>query len=604
MPKAARSARSKRTRVCLGAAAIGLLAITVMLANPFASRASATTVPIVFPLEKRVKLLHDYLAPRTDHLHQGTDLMAAKMTKEIACVSGTVNIREGTYAGVPSYSIWLAGDDGHGYFYIHINNDTPGTDDGAGGYKYAFAPGLTNGAHVAQGQFIAYVGDSGNAESTAPHLHFEIHQTTSMSSASMDPYDSLAAAPLYDGTPSSEVPPAGATRYEQTDDRIQYLGKWIAFTTTGASGGSYSYADSAGGAIVSFDGTQLDLIATTGVTQGKAEVYLDGEDKGLIDFSSSTTLRKQRVWSTGTVASGVHTVEVRWLGQAGVAGGTRINIDALDVVGALGSTPVSTETTRYEQTDDRIQYLGKWIAFTTTGASGGSYSYADSAGGAIVSFDGTQLDLIATTGVTQGKAEVYLDGEDKGLIDFSSSTTLRKQRVWSTGTVASGVHTVEVRWLGTAGVAGGTRINIDALDVVGALGSTPVSTETTRYEQTDDRIQYLGKWIAFTTTGASGGSYSYADSAGGAIVSFDGTQLDLIATTGVTQGKAEVYLDGEDKGLIDFSSSTTLRKQRVWSTGTVASGVHTVEVRWLGQAGVAGGTRINIDALDVVGALG
>ncbi len=99
MPEAARPAGNMRKRACLGAAAICLLAITVMLANPFASSASATTVPIVYPLEKRVKLLHDYLAPRTGHLHQGTDLMTAKMTKEMACVSGTVSLRVGDVRG-------------------------------------------------------------------------------------------------------------------------------------------------------------------------------------------------------------------------------------------------------------------------------------------------------------------------------------------------------------------------------------------------------------------------------------------------------------------------------------------------------------------------
>jgi len=30
------------------------------------------------------------------------------------------------------------------------------------------------GAHVKAGQFVAYMGDSGDAETTVPHLHFEI----------------------------------------------------------------------------------------------------------------------------------------------------------------------------------------------------------------------------------------------------------------------------------------------------------------------------------------------------------------------------------------------------------------------------------------------
>ena len=211
-----------------GVATIFVVAAAAMLwlgAGPLAARASAVTIPIVWPLEIRVPLLHDYLAPRVGHLHQGTDLLAPKMTKELAAVSGTVTLRVGTYSGWPEYSLWLKGDDGHGYFYIHINNDTPGTDDGKGGLPNAFAPGLVTGSHVQQGQFIAYVGDSGNAEFTVPHLHFEIHETTSMSSPSMNPYDSLAAAPMAGTTPPPSPPPQpvdsrsystlrGANRYE------------------------------------------------------------------------------------------------------------------------------------------------------------------------------------------------------------------------------------------------------------------------------------------------------------------------------------------------------------------------------------------------------
>jgi murein DD-endopeptidase MepM/ murein hydrolase activator NlpD len=459
----ARSTWSTRRNGFVGIAALALLTVLMIFGIPFAGRASAATVPIVFPLEKRVTVQHDYLAPRSGHLHQGTDLMASKLTKELACVSGKVTLRIGTYGGVPEYSIWLAGDDGHGYFYIHINNDNPGTDDGKGGVAHAFAPGLVSGAHVKRGQFIAYVGDSGNAESTSPHLHFEIHQTTSMSSASIDPYNSLVNAPLYNGTPT----PSTGTRYEQGNGRILYLGGWLPFAVSGASGGAYTYADSPAKALIWFSGTRLDLLATKGYTQGKAKVSLDGVDKGTIDLSNATTLRQQKVWSTGTVASGTHKVIISWSGQAGPKGGTRVNVDAVVVQGSLVQAVLST----VEQADSRLSYKGAWTPSSSTSASGGSFRYANKAGASVtIHFTGTYLAWLAKKSPVYGIAKVTLDGGKPQMIDLYNATEAYRQKVWSTGILASKAHTVVIQWTGTKNrAARDTNVSIDAVQVLGTV---------------------------------------------------------------------------------------------------------------------------------------
>lgn len=145
---------------------------------------------ITFPVVGEVQFSDTFTAARSNgRVHNATDIMAAKMLPVLATVDGTILFAPMTQ---PSYGyiIMLAGDDGYQYNYVHLNNDTPGTDDGLGGPAHAYAEGIKKGIRVKRGQHIGYVGDSGNAERTAPHIHFEIYR----GKTAVNPYASLLVA--------------------------------------------------------------------------------------------------------------------------------------------------------------------------------------------------------------------------------------------------------------------------------------------------------------------------------------------------------------------------------------------------------------------------
>ena len=98
--------------------------------------------------------------------------MADKMVPIVAVAAGTVGWVRDEQGGT-CCAMAVNHDDGWRTWYIHMNNDTPGTDDGMG---WGFAAGIEPGVHVEAGQIIGYVGDSGNAETTPPHLHFELQR--------------------------------------------------------------------------------------------------------------------------------------------------------------------------------------------------------------------------------------------------------------------------------------------------------------------------------------------------------------------------------------------------------------------------------------------
>jgi peptidoglycan hydrolase-like protein with peptidoglycan-binding domain len=122
--------------------------------------------PLIFPVAGKNNYGDSFYAGRGSGVHHATDVMASKMTPVVAVASGTV-----VWTGSSCCTIQIRHNDGWKSKYIHLNNDSPGTDDGQG---WGIAPGIKIGSKVKAGQLIGWVGDSGNAEGTAPHLHFEL----------------------------------------------------------------------------------------------------------------------------------------------------------------------------------------------------------------------------------------------------------------------------------------------------------------------------------------------------------------------------------------------------------------------------------------------
>ena len=106
------------------------------------------------PVAGPTSFVDSWGAPRSGHTHQGVDMMGAYGTPLVAIVSGTITYA--AYDGSGGNMIFLSGDDGNAYWYMHNQQN------------------LVTGGHVSAGQQIATLGDTGNAAGT-PHLHFEYH---------------------------------------------------------------------------------------------------------------------------------------------------------------------------------------------------------------------------------------------------------------------------------------------------------------------------------------------------------------------------------------------------------------------------------------------
>lgn len=149
--------------------------------------------PIVFPVVGPVGYVDTWGAYRASipsKFHVGVDLIGVRLQPLVAAVSGTITryVVDHPTAG---WGIVLTGDDGWQYRYYHVNNDAPGTDDGTSPAQWRFRIGLREGDRVKAGELIGYMGDSGDSETSVPHLHFEIRTPEG---SPINPYPSVRAA--------------------------------------------------------------------------------------------------------------------------------------------------------------------------------------------------------------------------------------------------------------------------------------------------------------------------------------------------------------------------------------------------------------------------
>jgi hypothetical protein len=160
-------------------------------------------VPMVFPVAGPAALTtytDTFLACRSgcSRHHMGQDLMGPKLSPLVAAFDGVVSsLKRESAPGGGNYVVITADSGpaaGWSALYVHVNNDTPGTDDGKGTAAWSFPAGIARGAHVVAGQLIAWRGDSGDAENTGPHCHFELRKGDGWGGIAYNAFPSLKAA--------------------------------------------------------------------------------------------------------------------------------------------------------------------------------------------------------------------------------------------------------------------------------------------------------------------------------------------------------------------------------------------------------------------------
>ena len=96
--------------------------------------------------------------------HHGDDIFAPLGTPVLACADGT--IFSVGWNNVGGNRLWLRDSQGNEFYYAHLS---------------AYSPAAKNGSRVKAGEVVGFIGNTGDAEGTPYHLHFEVHPVAYLS---------------------------------------------------------------------------------------------------------------------------------------------------------------------------------------------------------------------------------------------------------------------------------------------------------------------------------------------------------------------------------------------------------------------------------------
>ena len=392
----------------------------------------------------------------------------------------------------------------------------------------------------------------------------------------------LAAAALVALLAWPCVANAATVRTQDDDARIRYFGSTRAVTTPAASAYGRRTLPPGSSVEASFTGTSVGWVGARNPRLGEARVFVDGSQVATVSAYGSRHVERAALWSLGGLVDGTHSLRIEAVGST--------TLDALDLTGALVEPSRPHPVVRVQEGNTLVAFSDFFR--TVPSSTGGALRYSKVPGASVaVAFDGTDIAWLGLRSRSGGRARVYLDGKDQGVVSLKSSVTRGQRVIFSRAGLSDGPHTLQVI------VIGGV-VSFDAFDVAG----TPEQAWR-RVEDNDRRIRYGGPWR--TLPGWEGSSQTISGRAGAvASVSFNGRSAAVRGVVGRTGGKADVYVDGAKVDTIDFYASSAKRNVTLWSSSSLGAGAHTLSVRVLGtKSGASEGTTVGLDALEIGGAV-
>lgn len=320
-----------------------------------------------------------------------------------------------------------------------------------------------------------------------------------------------------------------------------------------------------------FDGTDLDVIASRGPARGTMEVFLDEVSQGIVDLHAATPVHRTEVFFKTGLPRGSH--KLRLVKRSG----TDVAVDAFRVTELIDTTDPSLvfgALSNYNNT----QTTPNGVGYVVYGANwnyqirdwteyNGDIHWAQANGSeATIHFTGTG---IVWEGNTQGVVDFYLDGVFMKQTNMGALSGRSNQVGYEVSGLPHGNHTL--RFV----KAGGVYVEFDNFRV---------------YNSANDQ------WAAVNSSGAVLGTIESTPANEDLMVlNFDGHSADILARENSEGGTSSVSVDGIGIAASQYNG-VPVAQSPMYSTLTaalVAPGPHTLRIT------KKRGSRMNVDAVRV-----
>ncbi|HZQ83102.1 MAG TPA: M23 family metallopeptidase [Gaiellaceae bacterium] len=117
--------------------------------------------PYIFPVYGPSSYIDTFGAERSDvsgDFHHGDDIFG-QLGQPLVAVTNGIVFSVG-YEKIGGNRLWILDSQGNQYYYAHLS---------------AYSTAIHNGSHVKAGEVVGFMGNTGDAEGTPYHLHFEVH---------------------------------------------------------------------------------------------------------------------------------------------------------------------------------------------------------------------------------------------------------------------------------------------------------------------------------------------------------------------------------------------------------------------------------------------